>query len=419
MGVVKLGKWGNQETRHHFHFPPQGACPIITALMHVALNATFWNRPNTGSGQYIRQLVYHLNRQVSDLTLTLVVPQAPGEPEPESVPPSVNVETVAVRPGHLGKVLFEQRGFPAATQRMGATLAHVPYWGPPLRSPVPLVATIHDLTTLLVPEYNRGARPRLYNALVSAAARGASHVLTDSFSSKLDIMDHLGIAEEDITAVYLGVGPQFRPRPPGGDSSLVDMAVARKYNLPEFYVLYLGGYETHKNILNLLHAYTYVGQALGDEYPLVLAGKKPASESANYPDYDGMIERAGLSKYVRWIGYVDEEDKPLLYRNAEVFVFPSRREGFGLPPLEAMACGTPVVASDGGSLPEIIGSAGFALDADDVRGMAGAIISIITEDHLAAELRRQGPIQAAKFNWETTAAETLMVYDRVARTTGN
>lgn len=383
--------------------------------MHVALNAYFWNKPHTGSGQYARQLVYHLNRLVSDLALTLVVPLAPGEEEPAGVPPGIGVERVTVRPGHMGKVLFEQRGFPAACRRVGATLAHVPYWGPPLRSPVPLVVTIHDLTTLLVPEYNRGGRARLYNALVSAAARGADHVLTDSFSSKLDIIDHLGIPEQDVTAIYLGVGPQYTPSPAGGDNSLVDMAVVKKYDLPEFYVLYLGGYEVHKNILNLLQAYTYVVKALGDEYPLVLAGKKPDTSSPTFPDYDGMIARAGLSKYVRWIGYVDEEDKPLLYRRAEVFAFPSRREGFGLPPLEAMACGTPVVAADSGLLPEIIGPAGFAVDPDDVRGMAGAIIAVIMQEQLAADLRRQGPQQAAKFTWEQTAVETLKVYDKIMR----
>ena len=383
--------------------------------MHVALNAYFWNKPHTGSGQYTRQLVYHLNRLVSDLALTLVVPLVPGEEEPSGIPPGIGVERVPVRPGHVGKVLFEQRDFPAACRRAGATLAHVPYWGPPLRSSMPLAVTIHDLTTLLVSEYNRGVRARLYNALVTAAARGADHILTDSFSSKLDIIDHLGIPEQDVTAVYLGVGPQYTPNPAGGDNSLVDMAVIKKYDLPEFYVLYLGGYELHKNILNLLHAYTYVAKALGDEYPLVLAGKKPDTVSPNFPDYDDMIARAGLSKYVRWIGYVDEADKPLLYRGAEVFVFPSRREGFGLPPLEAMACGTPVVASNSGSLPEIIGPAGFAVDPDDVRGMAGAIIAIIMQAPLAADLRRQGPQQAAKFTWEQTAVETLKVYDRIMR----
>ncbi|MFO7661488.1 MAG: glycosyltransferase family 1 protein [Chloroflexota bacterium] len=381
--------------------------------MHLAINAYFWNQSHTGSGQYSRQLVYHLNRMVSDLDLTLVLPELPGSDAPAGVPPGVRVERVPVRAGHFGKVLFEQYLFPAACRRVGATVAHVPYWGGPLRSPVPLVITIHDLTTLLVLDYNRGWRARLYNALVGAAAQGAAHIITDSFASKLDIIDHLAIPEECVTAIYLGVGPQFTAAQSAGNS-LVDMAVLRKYNLPDFYILYLGGYELHKNILTLLHAYTYVAQALGEDYPLILAGKKPERASPNFPDYEDYIERSGLAKFVRWIGFVDEEDKPVLYRNAEVFVFPSRHEGFGLPPLEAMACGTPVVASTSGSLPEVVGPAGFAVDPDDPRNMAGAIIAIIMQEQLAAELRQKGPEQAAKFSWETMAAETLLVYDRVA-----
>lgn len=152
--------------------------------MHVAFNAAFWNQPNTGSGQYTRQLVYHLNRLVSDLTITLIFPQVAGEPEPEDVPPSVQVKLVPVRPGNVGKVWFEQWLFPKACREVGATVAHVPYWGGPLQSPVPLVVTVHDLTTLLVPEYRRPFRTRLYNALVSASARGATRIITDSEASK-------------------------------------------------------------------------------------------------------------------------------------------------------------------------------------------------------------------------------------------
>jgi len=378
--------------------------------MHVALNAYFWDKPNTGSGQYTRQLVSHLRRVAPEVALSLVYPQLPDGPPPDDVPDSVGVHLVPLRPGHLGKVLFEQRDFPAACRRLGATLAHVPYFGPPLRSPAPLVVTVHDLTTLLVPEYRRGGRARLYNALVSAAARGAGHVLTDSQASRADILTLLGMAEEKVTAVYLGVGPEYTPR---AGNSLVDMAVRRKYDLPDFYILYLGGYETHKNVVTLLQAYTYVAGALGEEYPLLLAGRKPDGASPTFPDYDDLIERAGLGRFVRWIGYVDEADKPLLYRGAEAFVFPSRREGFGLPPLEAMACGTPVVVSDSGSLPEVVGPAGFAIDPDDPRGMAGAIIALVMDEQQAADLRRAGPQQAAQFTWERTARETLEVYKRV------
>ena len=377
--------------------------------MHVAINGYFWQRPFVGSGQYTRNLVYYLNRLVSDLEITLIVPQFPGEPEPEDIPPSVRLKKVAARPGHLGKVWFEQRQFPAACREVGATIVHVPYWGGPLQSPAPLVVTVHDLTTLLVPEYRRGAKARLYNALVSASARGADHVITDSLASKEEIVAHLGIAAEGVTAVPLAVGPQYTAQ----ENRLIDMAVLRKYDLPDFYVLYLGGYEIHKNVTTLLLAWTYVSQALGQEYPLVLAGKKPTEVSDVYPDYDDYINKLNIEEYVRWIGFVDEADKPVLYRNAETFVFPSRREGFGLPVLEAMACGTPVVASSGTSLPEIVGDAGFTVDPDDARGLAGAIIATIVQENLADELRQKSQQQAAQFSWEKTATDTLLVYDQV------
>jgi len=379
--------------------------------MHVAMNGYFWKRPSVGSGQYLRQLVYHLNRTVSDLDITLICPQEPGEPQPQDVPPSVRVELVRARSGNVGKVLFEQVHFPRACRAVGADVAHVPYWGGPLRSPVPLVVTVHDLTTLLIPEYRRPFKSRLYNALVSASARGASHIITDSFSSKLDIMDHLQIAEEKVTAVYLAAAPQYS----SGKNDLVEMAILRKYDLPDLYVLYLGGYELHKNVTTLLLAYTYVAQSLGEEYPLVLAGRKPSAASPVYPDYDDYIRRLGLEKHVRWIGYVDEEDKPVLYRNAETFVFPSRYEGFGLPPLEALACGTPVVTTNSSSLPEVVGDAAFAVDADDARDMAGAITAILVQDNLAADLRAKGPQQAGKFSWEKTAVETAVIYDSLQK----
>ena len=117
---------------------------------------------------------------------------------------------------------------------------------------------------------------------------------------------------------------------------------------------------------------------------------------------------------MRWTGFIDETDKPAVYRRAKCFAFPSRYEGFGLPPLEAMACGVPVVASKSASLPEVIGSAGYTIDPDDYRQFGGSIIATLVQEDLAAELRRKGLEQAAKFSWENTAAETAAVYDHIA-----
>jgi glycosyltransferase involved in cell wall biosynthesis len=374
--------------------------------MHVALNAFFWNRPDTGSGQYLRQLVYHLNRLVSDLDLTLVYPHAD---EPDAVPPSVRVWREPARPGHLGKILFEQIAFPRACRELGADAAHVPYWGPPLQAPLPLVTTVHDLITLAVRDYRRGFRARLYNSLVSAAARNANHIITDSRFSRQEIVNRLGIPADRISPIYLGVGPQYNAQ----SDMLLDMAIQQKYDLPDFYVLYLGGYTVHKNVLTLLRAYTYVAQAMGEDYPLVLAGGKPAP-SPRVPDYDDYLSRSHLQDYVRWIGFVDEEDKPAIYRGAMCFAFPSRYEGFGLPPLEAMACGVPVVTTQATSLPEVVGDAAFAVDPDDARQMGGAIISLLIQDDFAAEMKQKGQQQAARFSWEQTATETALIYDRVA-----
>jgi glycosyltransferase involved in cell wall biosynthesis len=152
---------------------------------------------------------------------------------------------------------------------------------------------------------------------------------------------------------------------------------------------------------------------LGEDYPLVLAGKRPDGGSPHVPDYESLISRLGLADFVHWAGYIDEEDKPAVYRGAQSFVFPSRYEGFGLPPLEAMACGVPVVASNSSSLPEVIGEAGFALDPNDERQMGGSIIATVVQEELAAELKQKGLEQAARFSWEKTATETLLIYTKV------
>ncbi len=377
--------------------------------MHVALNGWFWDQPYTGSGQYLRRLLGALRGLVPEVRLSLVVPAHIRMLD--DLPPDVDVLPMPVPlGGHPGKVWFEQRSFPRAVARLGADVAHVPYWGPPLRIGAPLVTSVLDMIPVLLPEYRAGAMNRLYTALVSAAARGSAHVLTISEASKSDIARGLGIPPERITVTPLAADERYRAE---GDRD-ADRAVREKYNLPDEFVLYLGSFVAHKNVPLLLAAYTFVVQAVGENVPLVLAGHPPAAwGTARFPDLPATIEGLGLGGVVEWTGPIDEADKPALYRLATVFAFPSRLEGFGLGPLEAMASGTPVVASDVSSIPEVTGDAAYLVAPDDSRAMGGAILSLLTDPNFAADLRARGLERAAGFTWRRTAEGTLAVYRQV------
>ncbi len=381
--------------------------------MHIALNAWFWDQPYTGSGQYVRQLVPALRQQDSSLKISLIVPERIKPPE--GVP--AGIEVVPARAplggmvgGQIGKVLFEQHGFPAAAGRLGADIAHVPYWGGPLSSPARLVITIHDVIPLSMPVYQGGIAARLYFSLVTATARGAARILTDSEFSRQEIVERIGFPAEHITAIPLATSPDLHPRV-GAERH---EQIREKYGLPEHYVLYMGGFDVRKNLRALLAAYTYVGPSAGEEYPLVLAGKEPRQwGTARFPDLRAEIDKLGIAPYVYWIGPVAEADKAGVYRMASVTVFPSRYEGFGLGPLESMACGTPVVAADASSIPEVVADGAYLVDPTDSRTMGGAIIATLIQNDLRESLRNLGLARASNFSWQRTARETLEVYRQV------
>ncbi len=377
--------------------------------MHIALNAWFWDQPYTGSGQYVRQLVPALCKLDSELRISLIMPDRINTPD--GVPPGVDVVPVSVPfGGDVGKVAFEQQRYPAAVGKIGADIAHVPYWGGPLTSPAPLVITIHDVIPLSMPVYQGSPLARLYFSLVTATARGAAHILTDSEFSKQEIVARIGVPAEQVTAIPLATTSEFHPR----IGSEHDPAIREKYRLPEQYTLYLGGFDVRKNLRALLAAYTYAGPAVGEDYPLVLAGKEPAQwGTPRFPDLHAEIAALNLAPYVRWIGPVDEADKPGVYRMASAFIYPSRYEGFGLGPLEAMACGTPTVAADASSIPEVVGDGAYLVDPDDSRALGGAIIATLIQDDLRQSLRNLGLARASNFSWQRTARETLAVYRQV------
>lgn len=381
--------------------------------MHIAFNGWFWNQPHTGSGQYVRHLAAALSQLAPELRLSLIVPEHLRALD--HLPDNMDVLPIRTRfGGDLAKVWFEQRAFPQAMAQLHPDIAHVPYWGAPLSSPAPLVCTVLDVIPLVVKPYRVGFKNRLYTSLEVAAARGAAHLLTISEDSQRDIVQQIGVPAERVAVTYLAANSVFHP----DQGRERDAAVREKYGLGdvEDFVLYLGSYAVHKNVRLLLAAYTYVAQGMGPDVPLILAGHTPTPwGTPRFPDLPMYIRENGLSDYVRWIGPVDEADKPSLYRLARIFVFPSRYEGFGLGPLEAMASGTPVVACHTSSIPEVVGDAAFLVEPDDSRAMGGAILSLLGQPAHAEDLRSRGLTRAQGFSWRKTAEDTLAVYERLIK----
>lgn len=379
--------------------------------MRIAINGAFWGMDTTGSGQYLMALLPEMARLAPDDAFSLVVPggtAAPmsGDPSPWSVH---QTPTPLDRAGkNLAKVWFEQAAFPGACRRLAADVAHVPYFAPPLRSPAPVVVTIHDLIPIVLPEYRGGAWYRLYIRLVSAGARRAALVLTDSQASAHDLRRMLGIPAERVRVVYLAAHPRYCPQAPTQCRPVAD-----RLGLPSRYVLYLGGFDRRKNVPTLLRAMARARRRL-EGVRLVVGGRLPERDTPFLPDPRRIARELGIEDAVQFLGHVAEEDKPALYAGALAFAFPSRYEGFGLPPLEAISCGTPAIVGRGSSLEEVVGPGGIGVSGEDAEALAEALVMLATDDRRRVELARAGLRHAARFSWERTARETLQAYRDVA-----
>jgi glycosyltransferase involved in cell wall biosynthesis len=383
--------------------------------LKIAINAWFWDKPWVGSGQYLKYLLPALLEADNRLEITLISPK-PFDAASNGQPANNLNFHVAKTPlpnqhGNLAKVWFEQITFPRACKALGVDLAHVPYFGSSLSPGVPTIVTIHDLIPMVLPEYRGDWRVRLYTSLVAAAAAQAKIILADSQASKQDILTKLNVPEDMVRVVYLAPAPHYQPAERW--QQIVD--IKKKYNLPDEFVLYLGGYDVRKNVSALLHAYTWVSSTLKDAFPLVLAGELPHEDTPFFPDPLRIARELGIEEYIVPCGWIAEEDKPLLYSAATVFVYPSRYEGFGLPVLEAMACGTPVVTTNAASIPELAGPAAFQLDPSDTKHIAAPILRLCTEEDSNDEMIERGFAQVEKFSWQKTAAETLQAYRDMLR----
>jgi len=380
--------------------------------MRVAFNAFFLGQESTGCGLYTHQLLRAL-AQLDGRNEYLLYARAGDGHQAHFEPwaPRVLCTPFTRRSENLDKLWFEQIAFPRACRDTSVDLAHVPYFASPIRPAVPTVVTVHDLIPLLLPAYRGSIWVRLYMHLVAAAARRANLVITDSLSSKGDIVRHLRVPAERVHVIYLAADQDCRPV----SDEKVLAAVRRKYGLPDTYVLYLGGFDQRKNLHTLLKAYARVSKTFGGEVPLlVVAGRLPSVDTPLFPDPRRLARESGIEQSVIFTGWIAEEDKPALYSGALFFVFLSLYEGFGLMPLEAMSCGTPVLAARTSSLPEVVGTGGLLVNPADLDEIVEGMITLLQEPGLRQQLKRDALMQAAKFDWKRTAEQTLRVYDLAA-----
>ncbi len=309
----------------------------------------------------------------------------------------------------VARILWEQFLLPALVVRDRLDLLHCPLNVQPVATSCPVVLTIHDLSFIRLPDRFSRAKQRYLATLTRYSARRAARVLADSAATKADVVAAFGVPPERVDVVYPGVEADFRPFDSASSEDIERLAdFRRRHDLPERIILYLGTLEPRKNVDRLVAAFAQLARR-GVPHTLVLAGGKGWQYEAIFR----AVEQHGLTDRVLFPGYVSREEQPLWYTAADVFVYPSQYEGFGLPPLEAMACGVPVITSNASSLPEVVGDAGITVDANDVEALAEAMRSVLQDADRAASMRAAGLARAATFTWQAAAEACVASYRRV------
>lgn len=360
----------------------------------VALEVRALAGPAGGVVRYIRGLLAGLAAVRPTLPLILLTDRRYHLPSVVAVPPS----GVVLRP------VWDLWSLPRAVRRLQPALLHrtKPAFVPRRQGFPPTIMTIYDVIPLENPETQTVPQRAYWRLSLPLAARSATHILTISEASKRAIRDRLGVPPERITVTLPGLDASFVPSTPGALTALFD-----RLRLRRPYVLTVGTIEPRKNVDRLLGAFAQIVEEL--PHTLIIAGRwgwKTRAVTAAAAD-------PRLRGRVRFLGRVPAPDLPALYGGADAFVFLSRAEGFGFPPLEAQACGTPVIVSDRGSLPEAVGSAAILVDPDNEAGVAAELRRLLSNRALQEDLRRRGRAWASNFSWGRMAAETLAVYERV------
>jgi glycosyltransferase involved in cell wall biosynthesis len=360
-----------------------------------------------GIGTYVRNLLRELARQDDDAEYVLIC--APADVEflktlgPRFRPVADRSANYSVR---------EQLSIPRALARAKVDLFHAPHYVVSPLTTRPYVVTIHDCIHLRFPQYlpSRGAL-HYARVMMRMSAKRSKRILTVSQASKNDILHYLRVPSDKVEVIYNALDERLATVPTPED---VDR-VRQRFLLTSPFILYTGNIKPHKNVDRLIEAFSIMRRRGIEDVKLLIIG----DEISKYPNLRRLVHRFQLHQHVRFLGFVPDATLAVLYRLASVFVFPSLYEGFGLPPLEAMASGTPVVTSNISSLPEVVGDAALLIDPMDAWAIADATSRVLMEPQLRADLVHRGFERVKAFSWERSVGRVREVYAELCRAPGN
>jgi glycosyltransferase involved in cell wall biosynthesis len=371
--------------------------------MKIAIDCRGLCGPRTGGGQYTYHLVRELLKIDPKNTYFLCAHKE------IVIPPEIqNNQNVQIKINRypLG-LIWQQFGVPLILSSLKADLFFSPFGTLPLFTTKKTVITILDLTSILMPDKHNWKLRLSVNSLIKSSAGKARKIITISDHTRKDVVKYLNIEEQKIISIPLGVASHFRPMD-RQDRNIT--GIRKKYSNGEKFILYVGTIEPRKNLVFLIQVYQKLLARRPQMPKLLLAGGKGWKYN---PVFEMVNSSAELKKNVIFAGYVPDEELPYVYNAAEMFVYPSLYEGFGLPPLEAMACGIPVITSNTSSLPEVVGQAGIMIDPLDAAAWKSAIYNLLEDEHLQRQMASNGIKQSQKFSWETTARKTLEIFEEI------
>jgi glycosyltransferase involved in cell wall biosynthesis len=354
-----------------------------------------------GIGTYIRNLLRHLSRLDQSTEYVLLC-----QKEHCGIVSSLGPNFRAVLEQAGAYSVREQVSVPFHLRREGADLFHAPHYVLPPLTPCRSVVTIHDCIHLRFPQYLPSRLGHAYaRASLWAATHRASRVLTVSEASKRDILSYFPISADKIDVIYNAIDERFNQPPSAEDVT----RVRERYQLNDPFVLYAGNIKPHKNLERLIEAFHMFRRPEFEHVRLLIIG----DEISKHATLRRAVHRLNLHKHVRFLGFVPDPTLAVLYRLAAAFVFPSLYEGFGLPPLEAMASGTPVITSNVSSLPEVVGDAAILIDPYDPEAIADAMRRLLSDPVLRADMSRRGLARARHFSWERSIQRVREIYGEV------